>query len=58
MKTNELNGTIDYSKVSLKQEKPKSEKVKLTIERVLVYIFLIFLSILCLFPFYILIINT
>ena len=58
MKTNELNGTIDYSKVSLKQEKPKSEKVKLTIERVLVYIFLIFLSILCLFPFYILIINS
>lgn len=48
----------DYSKVSLKQQKPKSERVSLAIERTLIYIFLILLSVMCLFPFYILIVNS
>lgn len=39
-------------------QKPKSGKVPLTIERIIVYIILIFLSLLCLVPFYILLVNA
>lgn len=40
------------------RDENKSAAMKLTISRVLVYIMLIFLTILCLFPFYLLIVNA
>lgn len=36
----------------------ENDRIKLTVSRVFVYIFMIFIAILCLFPFYLLIINA
>ena len=36
----------------------KNDRLRLTISRVLVYIFMIFIAILCLFSFYLLLINA
>ena len=42
----------------VKKQKPKSEKGLLIFERTLVYIFLILLTLLCIFPFWVLFVNA
>ena len=42
---------------SLNSEKMANQKVGLTIYRIVVYIVLFFLTLLCLFPFYVLLVN-
>lgn len=52
------NANGPMSRSGLKKQHPKSEKRVLIVERTLVYIFLILLTILCIFPFWVLFVNA